>query len=45
MPRLQAVAGVVRSARVPTTPPWLVPVLPLIIQGGEFSRALYIGMS
>jgi len=40
VPWPQAVAGVVRPARVPTTPRWLVPAPPLLIQGGEFCRAL-----
>jgi hypothetical protein len=36
----QAVAGVVRPARVPTTPRWRVPALPLLVQGREFCRPL-----
>src|SRR5881628_172473 len=40
MPWPQAVAGVVRPARVPTTPCWLAPAPPLLIQGGEFCLAL-----
>ena len=35
-----AMAGVVRPARVPTTPRWLPPVLPLLIQGGELFLVL-----
>jgi hypothetical protein len=37
---LKAMAGVVRPARVPTTPRWLPPVLPLLIQGGELFLVL-----
>jgi len=40
MPWRHAVAGVVRVTLVPTTPRWLVPAPPLLIQGGESSRAL-----
>ena len=42
----RAMAGVVRPARVPTTPRWLAPgegfssLHPLLIQGGEFFLAL-----
>ena len=36
----QAMAGVVRPARVPTTPRGLAPALPLLVQGGEFFLAL-----
>src|SRR5881396_1154073 len=36
----KAMAGVVRPARVPTTPRWLPPVLPLLIQGGELFLVL-----
>ncbi len=31
----KVMAGVVRLARIPTTPRWLPPALPLLIQGGE----------
>ena len=40
MLRPQAVAGVVRPARVPTTPRWLLPAPPLLIQGRESCRPL-----
>ena len=40
MPGPQALAGVVRPARVPTTPRWLVPAPPLLVEGGEFRRSL-----
>ncbi len=46
MPWPQAVTGVVRPARIPTTPRWLVPreglssLHPLLAQGGDFCRAL-----
>src|SRR5436309_13285140 len=36
----KAMAGVVRPARVPTTPRWLPPALPLLIQGGELFLVL-----
>jgi hypothetical protein len=32
----KAMAGVVRPARIPTTPRWPVPALPLLTQGGQF---------
>ncbi len=44
----KAMAGVVRPARVPTTPRWLPPALPLLIKGGERFRILmspYIDVS
>jgi len=34
----QAMAGVVGYARHPTTPRWLLPAPPLLIQGGESWR-------
>jgi len=36
----KAMAGVVRPARVPTTPRWLPPALPLLIQRGELFLVL-----
>jgi hypothetical protein len=38
----KAMAGVVRLARVPTTPRWLPPALPLLIEGGE--RSTYVAL-
>ncbi len=40
MPRPEAVAGVVRPTRVPTTPRWLAPAPPLRSQGRDFCGAL-----
>jgi len=34
----RAMAGVVRPSCDPTTPRWLPPAPPLLIQGGELSR-------
>src|SRR5262249_13568047 len=40
----KAMGGVVRPARVPTTPRWLPPALPLLIQGGECLPGTYVAM-
>ncbi len=36
----KAMAGVVRLARVPTTPRWFPPALPLLVEGGELRLVL-----
>jgi hypothetical protein len=39
----KAMAGVMRPARVPTTPRWLPPELPSLSKGGALSRT-YVGV-